>query len=160
MTSLLFVHSTRDERGRIYSLAEAVTFLGNQERDRNLYAIPGLDYVAHEDVIPYTVRLLIRCSPGASAFVFQSTERTPIEHELFDKFLMHDSEASECQFYCLSARSLPRLASVLFSPSAPNFVPREHLKSWQERHHLWLELSDVSKDVTHQVRVTVIPFYM
>jgi hypothetical protein len=34
---------------------EAVTFLGNQERDRNLYAIPGLDYVAHEDVIPYTV---------------------------------------------------------------------------------------------------------
>lgn len=43
---------------------------------------------------------------------------------------------------------------------APNFVPREHLKSWQERHHLWLELSDVSKDVTHQIRVTVIPFYM
>jgi polymerase delta-interacting protein 2 len=35
--------------------SEAVTFLGNQERDRNLYAIPGLDYVAHEDVIPYTV---------------------------------------------------------------------------------------------------------
>ena len=43
---------------------------------------------------------------------------------------------------------------------APNFLPREHLKSWQERHHRWLELSDVSKDVTHQVRVTVIPFYM
>ena len=41
---------------RTHSLAEAVTFLGNQERDRNLYAIPGLDYVAHEDVIPYTVR--------------------------------------------------------------------------------------------------------
>ncbi len=36
-------------------ILEAVTFLGNQERDRNLYAIPGLDYVAHEDVIPYTV---------------------------------------------------------------------------------------------------------
>lgn len=35
--------------------SEAVTFLGDQERDRNLYAIPGLDYVAHEDVIPYTV---------------------------------------------------------------------------------------------------------
>jgi len=40
----------------LFSLySEAVTFLGNQERDRNLYAIPGLDYVAHEDVIPYTV---------------------------------------------------------------------------------------------------------
>ncbi|CAF3374508.1 unnamed protein product [Rotaria sp. Silwood1] len=103
----------------IRAQTEAVTFLGNQERDRNLYAIPGLDYVAHEDVIPYT-----------------STERTPIEHELFDKFLLHDSEAT------------------------PNFVPREYLKSWQERHHHWLELSDVAKDVTHQIRVTVIPFYM
>jgi hypothetical protein len=39
---------------------EAITFLGNQERDRNLYAIPGLDYVAHEDVIPYTVICFIK----------------------------------------------------------------------------------------------------
>ena len=38
-------------------ILEAVTFLGNQERDQNLYAIPGLDYVAHEDVIPYTVNM-------------------------------------------------------------------------------------------------------
>ncbi|CAF3880014.1 unnamed protein product, partial [Rotaria magnacalcarata] len=109
---------TRD-MPHIRAQTEAVTFLGNQERDRNLYAIPGLDYVAQEDIIPYT-----------------STERTPIEHELFDKFLMHDSETT------------------------PNFVPREYLKSWQERHHQWLELSDVAKDVTHQIRVTVIPFYM
>lgn len=28
-------------------------------------------------------------------FVFQSAERTPIEHELFDKFLIHDPEASK-----------------------------------------------------------------
>ncbi len=41
----------------ILMFIEAITFLGNQERDRNLYAIPGLDYVAHEDVIPYTVIL-------------------------------------------------------------------------------------------------------
>jgi hypothetical protein len=41
-------------------VSEAVTFLGNQERDRNLYAIPGLDYVAHEDVIPYTVMTFLR----------------------------------------------------------------------------------------------------
>ncbi|CAG2123255.1 unnamed protein product, partial [Medioppia subpectinata] len=33
---------------------EAVTFLGNQENSRSLYAIPGLDYVAHEDILPYT----------------------------------------------------------------------------------------------------------
>ncbi|CAF3416917.1 unnamed protein product [Rotaria socialis] len=109
---------TRD-MPHIRAQTEAVTFLGNQERDRNLYAIPGLDYVAQEDIVPYT-----------------STERTPIEHELFDKFLIYDSETT------------------------PNFVPREYLKSWQERHHQWLELSDVAKDVTHQIRVTVIPFYM
>lgn len=52
---------------------EAVTFLGNQESSRSLYAIPGLDYVAHEDIIPYT-----------------SAEKTPLQHELFDKFLEYD----------------------------------------------------------------------
>ena len=31
---------------------ESVTFLGNQsENTRNLYAIPGLDYVAHEGIL-------------------------------------------------------------------------------------------------------------
>ena len=39
----------------------------------------GLDYVAHEDLLPYT-----------------TTEQAPIQHELFDKFLMHDPESSEC----------------------------------------------------------------
>ena len=40
----------------------------------------GLDYVAHEDVVPYT-----------------STETsTPIHHELFDKFLIASPE--NCKF--------------------------------------------------------------
>lgn len=43
------------KKKRNFFCLEAVTFFGNQERDRNLYTIPGLDYVAHEDVIPYTV---------------------------------------------------------------------------------------------------------
>ena len=51
---------------------EAVTFLGNQDSSRSLYAIPGLDYVAHEDILPYT-----------------TTEKQPLHHELFDKFLMY-----------------------------------------------------------------------
>ena len=50
----------------------------------------GLDYVAHEDVVPYT-----------------STETTtPICHELFDKFLMPSPE--NCKFassYSLSEQS-------------------------------------------------------
>ena len=50
---------------------ESVTFLGNHsENTRNLYAIPGLDYVAHEDILPYATR-----------------DENPIQHELFDKFL-------------------------------------------------------------------------
>lgn len=57
---------------------EAVTFLGNQESSRSLYAIPGLDYVAHDDIIPYT-----------------SVERVPLQHELFDKFLMHNPDKGE-----------------------------------------------------------------
>lgn len=54
---------------------EAVTFLGNQESSRSLYAIPGLDYVAHDDIMPYT-----------------SVERVPLQHELFDKFLVHNPD--------------------------------------------------------------------
>jgi polymerase delta-interacting protein 2 len=37
--------------------------------------MPGLDYVAHEDVLPY-----------------RTTEHKPISHELFDKFLMPDTD--------------------------------------------------------------------
>ncbi len=57
---------------------EAVTFLGSQESNRSLYAIPGLDYVAHEDILPYT-----------------TTENHPLQHELFDKFLMVSPERSK-----------------------------------------------------------------
>ncbi|RWS07668.1 polymerase delta-interacting protein 2-like protein, partial [Dinothrombium tinctorium] len=98
---------------------EAVTFLGNQDNSRSLYAIPGLDYVAHEDIIPYT-----------------SLDRQPIQHELFEKFLYYDPEKD------------------------PPFSSRETLKAWQEKNHPWLELSDVHKETTENIRVTVIPFYM
>lgn len=98
---------------------EAVTFLGNQDNSRSLYAIPGLDYVAHEDILPYT-----------------SAEKQPITHELFDKFLMYDPDKD------------------------PPFSARETLRAWQEKNHPWLELSDVHKETTENIRVTVIPFYM
>lgn len=98
---------------------EAVTFLGNQDNSRSLYAIPGLDYVAHEDIMPYV-----------------STDKQPIQHELFDKFLAHDPKKD------------------------PSFTPKETLRSWQEKNHPWLELSDVHKETTENIRITVIPFYM
>ena len=46
------------------------------------------------------------------------------------------------------------------SISDPPFEARDTLKAWQERNHPWLELSDVHKETTENIRVTVIPFYM
>nr|CAG4645575.1 EOG090X07J3 [Lynceus sp. MCZ IZ 141354] len=103
----------------IRTQTEAVTFLGNQDNTSSLYAIPGLDYVAHEDVLPYA-----------------TTEKHPIEHDLFDKFLVIDAEKN------------------------PPYAARETLQAWQERNYPWLELTDVHKETTENVRVTVMPFYM
>lgn len=44
--------------------------------------------------------------------------------------------------------------------TAPPFMARETLKAWQERNHPWLQLSDVHRETTENIRVTVIPFYM
>jgi len=104
----------------IRAQTEAVTFLGNHENSRSLYAIPGLDYVSHDDIMPYS-----------------STEKNPLNHELFDKFLQYQPEGEP-----------------------PFWKPRETLKAWQEKNHPWLELSDVHKETTENIRVTVIPFYM
>ena len=40
------------------------------------------------------------------------------------------------------------------------FAAQETLRAWQEKNHPWLELSDVHKETTENIRVTVIPFYM
>lgn len=103
----------------IRAQTEAVTFLGNQDSSRSLYAIPGLDYVAHEDILPYS-----------------TTEKQPLHHELFDKFLVYYPEKD------------------------PPFAAQETLRAWQKKNHPWLELSDVHKETTENVRITVIPFYM
>lgn len=42
----------------------------------------------------------------------------------------------------------------------PPFVAKDTLKSWQDRNSPWLELSDVHKETTENIRVTVTPFYM
>ena len=60
-----------------------------------------------------------------------------MQHELFDKFLAFEEGAQE-----------------------PQFVAQPTLGAWQEKNHPWLELSDVHKETTENIRVTVIPFYM
>ena len=42
----------------------------------------------------------------------------------------------------------------------PSFAAREALQSWQEKNHKWLELTDVHRESTNNVRITVMPFYM
>ncbi|XP_043252219.1 polymerase delta-interacting protein 2 [Colletes gigas] len=103
----------------IRAQTEAVTFLGNHETSRSLFAIPGLDYVAHDDVLPYT-----------------TNENPALQHELVDKFLIYQPNRDPC------------------------FIAQETLKAWQKKNRPWLELSDVHKETTENIRVTVIPFYM
>uniref|UniRef100_A0A6G1SCA6 Polymerase delta-interacting protein 2 n=1 Tax=Aceria tosichella TaxID=561515 RepID=A0A6G1SCA6_9ACAR len=55
---------------------EAVTFLGHPDNSKSVYSIKGLDYVAHEDILPYT-----------------SYEETPIRHELHKKLFKYNPDA-------------------------------------------------------------------
>lgn len=44
--------------------------------------------------------------------------------------------------------------------SGPMYIPRDVLHPWRERNHSWLELSQVHRETTNGVRVTVMPFFM
>ncbi|KAG7218409.1 hypothetical protein INR49_020408 [Caranx melampygus] len=99
------------------SQTEAVTFLANHDDSRALYAIPGLDYVSHEDILPYN-----------------STEQVPIQHELFERFLMYNP--AKCKH-----PQPPSLLSLLL-------------------HTVTTTSSSSSEETTENIRVTVIPFYM
>lgn len=67
---------------------------------------------------------------------YTSAEKNPLNHDLFDKFLEHVPDKQ------------------------PPFQGRDTLKSWQDKNHPWLELSDVHRETTENIRITVIPFYM
>lgn len=57
------------------------------------------------------------------------------------------------RYICVSSDQI-----ILFAD--PPFGAQETLRAWQKKNHPWLELSDVHKETTENVRVTVIPFYM
>lgn len=99
---------------------EAITFIAEQN-DMSLYSLPGLDYVSHEDVLPYT-------STGP---------QEAFSHELFSQFFAANTDAEGLAF-----------------------LPREMLHVWREKNQQWLELGDVHRESTEEVRVTVMPFYM
>lgn len=56
-----------------------------------------------------------------------------------------------------------RVSRIIFMKiivTDPPFIAQETLRAWQKKNHPWLELSDVHRETTEGVRVTVIPFYM
>ena len=60
------------------SQREGITFLG-QNSDNKFYTIPGIDYIAHDDVLPYEQ---------------SDSMRDPIQHNLFQKFLQKKTDPS------------------------------------------------------------------
>jgi len=98
---------------------EGVTFLHESEENSPFFTIPGLDYVSHNDIMPYS-----------------SLAVKPIQHNLFDKFITYEPVTE------------------------PPFVARHALKEWTARNKFWLEPTDVYKETTNDIRVTVMPFYM
>lgn len=98
---------------------ESVTFLSNQKNSKQLFAIPFLDYVSQSDILPYT-----------------NTDEKPIENELFDRFLIAETEDKS------------------------KFKPSDTLIKWMQKNHPWLKLSDVYKETTNDVQITCIPFYI
>lgn len=110
----------RDNRDAPYLATEEVSVvLGDAALFRGSNSVKGLDYVAHEDIIPYT-----------------STERTAIDHELFNELFMPDAG------------------------SARRYVPREVFAGWQKESFPWSCCWNVYKETTEDIRVTVIPYYM
>jgi hypothetical protein len=40
------------------------------------------------------------------------------------------------------------------------YTARDTLREWQDKNHPWLELTDIHRETTENIRVTVMPFYI
>lgn len=61
----------------IRSMPESITFLSGPPSNRTVHTIYGLDFVSQNDVLPYS-----------------STDKVPIIHDLFDRFLKTEPNSS------------------------------------------------------------------
>ena len=43
---------------------------------------------------------------------------------------------------------------------AGSYASRDTLREWQDKNHPWLELTDIHRETTENIRVTVMPFYI
>lgn len=63
-------------------------------------------------------------------------EERPLQHQLVEKFL------------------------IIKPGQDPPLVPSEDLQLWQRKNRWWLEVSEVHRETTEKIRVTVIPFFI
>ncbi|XP_065885083.1 polymerase delta-interacting protein 2-like [Dysidea avara] len=68
---------------------------------------------------------------------YTSTEEEPFHHQLFSQFF----------------------SPVLKDDVVSEFVARELLAAWRDKNQ-WLEMTEVRRETTYGIRVTVIPFYV
>lgn len=61
--------------------------------------------------------------------------------------------------FCLRQKWI-EIVCVVLALLVPPFAPRDALHSWQEKNRRWLELTDVHRETTSNIRITVMPFYM
>lgn len=122
----------------------------NQDRVCDHHAVvlsisrSGLDYVGHEDILPYT-----------------TMEKLPIKHELFDKFLTLDAANNgKVNLIFLVYAHFEISNHITYHIFELSYTAKDTLKAWQEKNYPWLELSDVHRETTEKIRVTVIPFFM
>jgi len=71
--------------------------------------------------------------PHDDILPYAASGSSPINHELFIKF---------------------------FDRKNDSFISNEMFKVWQEKNSNWMEMTDVFRETTEGVRITVIPFYM
>jgi len=108
-----------------YHRDSGVTFLGE---DRVFYTVPGLDYVSHNDIMPYDT--------------FPPTDKDPIFHSLFNKFLAKVPVEKEDE-----------LAAVKYNGTS-------EWEKWLEDHYDSQQLKDIHIQTTNNVRVTVYSFFL
>lgn len=92
----------------------------------------GMDYVNHEDILPY--------SP---------TNNSSLQHELFPQFF---SPSGDSKYIVIK--------SLLLLLGKSPFVSKDLLLSWHQKNICWLESVEVHRETNHNIRVTVMPFYM
>jgi hypothetical protein len=44
--------------------------------------------------------------------------------------------------------------------TGPQYIAKDTLHTWHENFHPWLQLNNVQRNTSNNIRVTVIPFYM